>query len=66
MTPKSFGMIAGVIFLAMALTHVFRLIFHFEVILAGFSVPLWVSWIAAPVLAYLSWSGFGASRKTSP
>jgi len=66
MTSKSFGLIAGLIFLVVTFAHVMRLIFHFEVVCAGYAVPLWVSWVAIPVFAYLAWSGFGISRKTSP
>jgi len=66
MTSKSFGLIAGVIFLVMAVAHVLRLIFHFDVIFAGYIVPMWVNWVAAPLAAYLAWSGFGISRKASP
>jgi hypothetical protein len=66
MTSKSFGMVAGLIFLVIAVAHVFRVIFHFEVVLAGYSVPLWVSWVAIPVFGFLAWSGLGLSRKAGP
>lgn len=46
--------VAGVVFFLMALLHLVRLIFHFEVAIAGVQVPLWASLPAGIVLFLLS------------
>lgn len=35
--------VAGVIFFVVAIAHLLRIILKFEVIIAGFVVPIWVS-----------------------
>jgi len=55
---KPFTIIAIVIFLAMSVIHVLRLIYGWEVILNGIHIPVWMSSIVAVVLggvAYGLW-----------
>ena len=49
MSQKSFSLVAGLIFLVMAVLHVVRLVMDWNVVFAGWSVPMWVSWIALPI-----------------
>ena len=51
MTHKTFSLVASVIFLLIALGHLSRLIFKVSVLLGGWTVPSWVSWVAALVFA---------------
>lgn len=57
--------LAGIIFLAVALVHLARLAFGFTVVLGAFSVPLWLSWFGVVIAAYLSYASFhfAARRK---
>jgi len=41
---KPFTTIAGLLFLAGAAIHGYRLYSHFAVVVAGHEIPLWVSW----------------------
>jgi hypothetical protein len=64
MTHKTFPLVAGVIFLIIALGHLSRLVFKVPVSLGGWAVPSWVSWVAALVFAYLALESFRLGRKS--
>ncbi len=50
--------IAGLIFLIIALMHLLRLAFGWQLILGSFEVPLWLSWFGVIVAGYLSYGSF--------
>jgi len=55
---KPFSTIAAVIFAVLSLAHLFRLYFHWEVIVNGFIIPQWVSvpaCILSGALAFTLW-----------
>jgi len=55
---KTFTTIAILIFSLIAVAHLLRLVFTWEVIANGISIPLWPSAVAAVifgVLAYMLW-----------
>ena len=54
---------AGTVFLLVALMHFLRFIFKAEVIVAGFTVPLWVSLVGIIVGLGLSWWMFRSVNK---
>ncbi len=54
--------LAGIIFLVVALAHLVRLTFGWNLILGGFAIPLWLSWVGVFVAAYLSYSSFHFAR----
>ncbi len=58
MSKNSFSALAATIFLVVAVAHALRLIFKADVIIAGWSVPLWLSAIATVIAAYLAYEGF--------
>lgn len=51
---KPFTTIAAILFAAMALAHLYRLVRPFEVLVAGAPVPQWVSMIALVVAGGLA------------
>lgn len=56
---RTYLAITGVIFAIVALLHLFRLFFGgFYLIVLGWSIPLWVSWIGVIVAAFLSYMSF--------
>lgn len=57
MNERIYCTIAGVLFAVGALVHLGRLCAGWEFVLAGWSVPLWVSWIGLLVGGTLG--GFG-------
>ena len=55
---KPFTTLAVVLFSFISLVHILRLIFHWEIIAAGWVIPLWVSvpgFIITGGLAFLVW-----------
>jgi hypothetical protein len=57
MSQKAFSLVAGLIFLLVAVAHLFRLLLRWSVILNGWTVPMWVSPIALVVAAFLAFEG---------
>ena len=57
MNKNMFPPLAGTIFLIVALAHALRLVFKWEVIVAGWLVPMWVSAVALVIAAYLAYVG---------
>jgi hypothetical protein len=47
MSQKTFSLVAGLIFLVVAVMHLLRLGLGWHVALAGWAAPMWVSWIAS-------------------
>ncbi len=63
MSQKTFSLAAGLIFLLIAVMHVLRLVLRWEVVLNGWSVPMWASAVAIVVMGYLSFEGLKLGRK---
>ena len=57
MSQKAFSLVAGLIFLLVAVAHLLRLLLRWGVILNGWTVPMWVSLIAFVVAAFLAFEG---------
>jgi len=62
MNRKAFSFISGIIFLAVAVAHLSRIVFRWEAIVAGWPVPLVISWAAVFISGYLAFEGFRLSR----
>jgi len=62
-TNRPFTLIAAIIFLVMALVHVYRLMTDFQVIVGTHAIPQSVSWIAIIVAGGLSVMLFRESRR---
>jgi hypothetical protein len=63
MRPRTFSLVAGAIFLLVAVMHLLRLIFKWEVIFAGRPIPMWVSGVGLVIAAYLAYEGFLLGRR---
>jgi len=64
MSQKIFSLLAGLIFLLIAVMHGLRLAFKWEVVLNGWSVPMWVSAVAIVITAYLAFESLKLSRRS--
>ena len=64
MDHKSFHSIAGVIFLAIAILHLVRIVYGWDAVIDKFEVPMWVSYVVVAVAGYLSYSGLHLSRRS--
>ena len=64
MSQKTFSLAAGLIFLLIAIMHGLRLALKWEVVLNGWSVPMWVSVVAIVIAACLAFEGLKPSRRS--
>jgi len=55
---KSYFLLVGIILGVVALAHVMRLFTSADLVVMGWTVPLWLSWIGVVVAAYLSYMSF--------
>jgi len=63
MNQKNFLLVAGLIFLLVALVHILRLIFQWEAAVAGIQVPMWISFVGTAVFGYLAYEGLKLGRE---
>lgn len=64
MSSKNFMTVAAVIFLAVAVLHLSRLVFGWSAAIAGWDVPQWASVVGVVVAGYLSYTGFRICHKS--
>jgi uncharacterized membrane protein len=57
MSQRTFLVIAGLIFLLVAIVHLARLLLKWTVVFNGWTVPMWVSVVALIVAGYLAFEG---------
>ena len=58
MSKTSFSVLVGAIFLIVAVAHALRLVFKWEVVIAGWQVPMWLSAVAFVIAGYLAYESF--------
>jgi hypothetical protein len=63
MDEKTFSLVAGVIFALVALLHLVRIFMGWPVDIGGWSVPMWVSWVAVVVAGGLAALGLRLSER---
>ena len=63
MSQRTFSLIAGVVFLLIALGHVLRIVLGWSVMVQDLSVPMWASGLAIVIMGYLAYEGFRLARK---
>jgi len=51
---KPFTTLAAIIFAIMALVHLYRLLRPFELVIGGWTAPLWISFVGVAVPALLA------------
>ncbi len=59
MNQKFYFLLTAVVFAGVAGAQLLRAVFGWDATIAGWSVPLWVSWVAAAVTAVLAYLGVG-------
>ena len=61
MDPRTYARFTGAMFFVIAVLHLLRILYRWSAVLGGWSVPMWLSWVALVIAAYLAW--LGLSRK---
>jgi hypothetical protein len=62
MDQTMFARIAGVIFAIVALCHLLRIVMGWPLVIADWTVPMWLSWIGLVVAGALSYAGLTSTR----
>jgi hypothetical protein len=62
MTKNNFVSIAAFVFLGVGIIHGLRLMYDWGVMVGQVVVPMWVSWVAVLLCAYLTFQGFKMAR----
>ena len=65
MTREAFCIVAAVIFAVVALLHLLRIYMDWPVVIADWSVPMWVSWIALVVAGILAIWGLAFAARVA-
>ena len=55
--------VTATLFLVVAIMHLLRIIFGWQVEIGGLSIPFWVSWLALPVAGAFAYFGFTQNRQ---
>ncbi|MEK7551933.1 MAG: hypothetical protein AAB534_00805 [Patescibacteria group bacterium] len=64
MKAHTFFTFASAVFSIVAIVHLLRVITGFGLVIAGWSVPIWVNTVAFLIAAILGYHGLKLSRKT--
>jgi len=62
MNRKSFCLTAGIIFIAIALLHLLRIVNGWKVAIGPWAAPDWISWVALVIAGYLGFEGIKLAR----
>jgi hypothetical protein len=54
MDQKTFSVVAGVVFAVVAVLHLLRIYMNWPVVIADWSVPMWVSWVGLVIAGGLA------------
>jgi hypothetical protein len=59
---KNLMTVTATLFLVVAIMHLLRIIFGWQVEIGGLSIPFWASWLTVPVAGALAYFGFTQDR----
>lgn len=59
MTRRNYFVVSSAVFAVVALVHLVRVMQEWGVVLDGYEIPLWASWVALFVAGYLAFMGYG-------
>jgi hypothetical protein len=65
MSRRAYLLVTAAIFSLIALLHLVRIFFGWSVMLASWSVPMWLSWVALIVTGALAYFGFSLATQSS-
>lgn len=65
LSTKTFLQLAGTIFGVIGILHLLRLLMGWQIVLIGWTVPLWISLFGVAVAWYLAYNAFTLAKKKS-
>jgi hypothetical protein len=57
MTEKTFSTLAAAIFGVVAVLHLVRILIGWSIVVDGWTIPMWVSWVGLIIAGALSYYG---------
>jgi hypothetical protein len=63
MSRRAYLLVSAAIFSLVALLHLARVVFGWSALIGGWSVPMWLSWVAIIVAGALAYFGFSLARQ---
>jgi hypothetical protein len=63
MERKTYLTLAGAIFALVSLAHLLRAVMGWPVVIAGWAVPMWLSWVAFVGAGVLGYFGLNLGKK---
>jgi hypothetical protein len=63
MSRRAYLLATAIVFLLVALLHLARIVFGWSAVIGGWSVPMWMSWVALVVSGALTCFGFSLARQ---
>lgn len=58
MNRNSYSLVTAVVFSAIGVLHLLRIVLGWEAVVGGWTIPMWLSWVAMIVTAVLAYHGF--------
>jgi hypothetical protein len=62
MNRRSYFLVTAIVFSVVGLVHLLRIVLGWDAAIAGWSVPMWLSWFALIVSAVFAYCGFTHGR----
>ena len=62
MKQPTFNTLAGIVFALVALLHVLRLLRGWEFLIAGWHIPMGLSWLGLVLAGFLAYSAFSLKK----
>jgi hypothetical protein len=63
MSRRAYLLVSAAIFSLVALLHLARVVLGWSAVIGGWSVPMWLSWVALMVTGALAYFGFSLARQ---
>jgi hypothetical protein len=63
LSAKTFLQLTGTIFCIIGTLHLLRLIFGGQILLVGWTVPIWISFFGVLITWYLAYNAFTLAKK---
>lgn len=63
MSKKNYFALSGVVFAAVFVLHFLRLLNKWDAVIGGWTVPMWISWLALFLAGFLAWSAFKGTKR---
>lgn len=63
MDRKQYLTVASAIFVIVALAHLVRALMDWPIVIAGWIVPMWLSWLAFVIAGVLGWFGLTLAKR---